>query len=353
MNKHEHGYDPSTDYSRYPTLSPLPEALLAQRPKASMPALRHGSVFQVAEGRSHTAVLLPDGTVYAYGDNQYGQCDVSDWRGVICVAAYANRTVGLFADGTVKTVGQEIPYASNYDTSKWTNIVAVATDGDVYGLLPDGSWMKTDFFDQGPYGNDNCISITSGRGVSFLLADGTLEGSWYTGRDDEIRSWKNIVKVAASQWHIVGLCADGTVKAVCYDYRGDTPVHRDGMYAECHVDAWSNIKDIAVSNVHTVGLCADGTLKATGYNKKGQCNVRHLKNVKAIAVSDHHTVALLSNGKVEAVGDFSGSNRCNVFDWSDVAEIWAARDFTAARRHDGTFLCTDAGIQKRINEACS
>ena len=36
----------------------------------------------IAAGRRHTVGLKSDGTVVAMGDNEYGQCDVSGWRGI-------------------------------------------------------------------------------------------------------------------------------------------------------------------------------------------------------------------------------------------------------------------------------
>jgi alpha-tubulin suppressor-like RCC1 family protein len=36
----------------------------------------------IAAGRRHTVSLKSDGTVMAVGDNKYGQCDVSGWRGI-------------------------------------------------------------------------------------------------------------------------------------------------------------------------------------------------------------------------------------------------------------------------------
>jgi alpha-tubulin suppressor-like RCC1 family protein len=36
----------------------------------------------IAAGRRHTIGLKSDGTVVAVGDNEYGQCDISGWRGI-------------------------------------------------------------------------------------------------------------------------------------------------------------------------------------------------------------------------------------------------------------------------------
>ncbi|WP_420910304.1 RCC1-like domain-containing protein [Neobacillus muris] len=36
----------------------------------------------IAAGRRHAVGLKSDGTVMAVGDNEYGQCEVSSWRGI-------------------------------------------------------------------------------------------------------------------------------------------------------------------------------------------------------------------------------------------------------------------------------
>jgi hypothetical protein len=36
----------------------------------------------IATGCRHTVGLKSDGTVTSVGDNKYGQCDVSGWRGI-------------------------------------------------------------------------------------------------------------------------------------------------------------------------------------------------------------------------------------------------------------------------------
>ena len=53
----------------------------------------------IAAGRRHSVGLKSDGTVTAVGDNQYGQCNVSGWRGIVAIAvgvvipSALNRTV--------------------------------------------------------------------------------------------------------------------------------------------------------------------------------------------------------------------------------------------------------------------
>ena len=54
-----------------------------------------GGVAQVAFGAEHIAVLRCDGTVAATGNNDWGQCDVSDWSRIVKIWAAGNVTLGL------------------------------------------------------------------------------------------------------------------------------------------------------------------------------------------------------------------------------------------------------------------
>lgn len=45
----------------------------------------------ITAGSHHTIGLKSDGTVVAVGDNEYGQCDVSDWRAMKIRAYIASK----------------------------------------------------------------------------------------------------------------------------------------------------------------------------------------------------------------------------------------------------------------------
>lgn len=69
-----------------------------------------------------------DGTVVAVGCNNYGQCNVRDWRNIVAIAAGGSHTTGLKADGTVVAVG-----CNDYgqcDVQDWRDIVAIAVGDD-------------------------------------------------------------------------------------------------------------------------------------------------------------------------------------------------------------------------------
>ena len=74
-----------------------------------------------------------DGTVVAVGDNESGQCDVSDWTDIVAVSVGDYHTIGLKSDGTVVAVGAND--IGQCDVSDWTDIVAVsAGSGCTVGL---------------------------------------------------------------------------------------------------------------------------------------------------------------------------------------------------------------------------
>ena len=64
--------------------------------------------------------LKSDGTVVAVGWTEYGQCDVSNWTGIVAISAGDYHTVGLKSDGTVVAVGNN-DYGK-CDVSGWTDI---------------------------------------------------------------------------------------------------------------------------------------------------------------------------------------------------------------------------------------
>ena len=64
-------------------------------------------VVQASAGGSHTVLVLQDGTVRAFGKNDYGRTDVPELGGVKVVQASAGaaHTVLVLEDGTVRAFG--------------------------------------------------------------------------------------------------------------------------------------------------------------------------------------------------------------------------------------------------------
>jgi len=263
----------------------------------------------VAAGALHTVGVKDDYTVVATGSNDYGQCNVGGWAGIIKVAAGGYHTVGLRSDGTVFATGWNIFGQRN--VGGWTDISQVAAGYyHTVGLKSDGTVVAVgdNSYGQCDVGTRSWTDIirvtTSSEHTVGLRSDGTVVavGNNAYGQCD-VGGWTNIVQVTAGSWHTVGLRSDGTVVAV-----------GDNIYGQCDVRGWTNIVHVAAGYWHTVGLRADGTVVAVGDNPSGQCDVGGWTNIVHVAAGSKHTVGLRSDGTVVAVGwDIFG--QCNVGGW--------------------------------------
>ena len=114
--------------------------------------LEQNDVVSFAEGYFHKAFLKSDGSVVAVGDNDEGQCDVSNWQDIVAIAAGGFHTVGLTSYGTVVATGKNNTNSGNNyrggqcDVLKWKNIVAIAAGSDhTVGLKSDGTVVSTGY----------------------------------------------------------------------------------------------------------------------------------------------------------------------------------------------------------------
>ncbi|PGS27387.1 hypothetical protein COC59_07455 [Bacillus cereus] len=89
-------------------------------PKEEMLKAKRWSKDMIAAGRGHTVALKSDGKVMAVGWNEYGQCNVSNWRDIVAIAAGCAHTVGLKLDGTMVAIGDNT--YGQCDVGSWRNI---------------------------------------------------------------------------------------------------------------------------------------------------------------------------------------------------------------------------------------
>ena len=228
--------------------------------------------YSVSAGYSYSVGLKSDGTVVAVGDNEYGQCDVSDWTDIVAITTGGNHTIGLKSDNTVVAVGYNEDGRCN--VSNWTDIVAVSA-GSSYsvGLKSDGTVVAV--------------------------------GYKYNGECD-VSDWTDIVAVSAGNDYSVGLKADGKVVAVGYNEDG-----------ECDVSDWTDIVAVSAGDSYSVGLKSDGTMVAVGYNEDGECDVSDWTDIVAVSAGSNYTVVLRTDGTVGVVGqNYKGD--CDVSGWKNI-----------------------------------
>jgi len=242
-------------------------------------------IIEVAAGDSHTLGLKPDGTVLAVGRDREGQCKVSEWQDIISVDAGNNHSVGLKSDGTVVAVGENKDGQCN--VSDWSEIVAISADYDhTLGLKSDGTVVaagKDSYGQTDVSGWRDMKAVTIGFANTYgIRSDGTVIGTREDDgiRDQSVPGWRDIVEIAAGREFIVGLRADGTVIA-------------DGMILPGFVYVWQDIISISASSDHVVGLRSNGTVVAGGSNEMGKSDVSEWRNITAISAGKNHTVGLI------------------------------------------------------------
>lgn len=185
---------------------------------------------QVSAGDIHSVALLGDGTVWAWGDNFYGQLGngggddetspilVETLSDIVVLAAGGRHTLALKADGTVWSWG-----------SNQTGQLGTGMD-------------KTDLPAMVP-GLEDVMGVAAGMTFSMILkTDGTV---W---------SWGN---------NAVGQLGDGTTDD------SDTPVRVQNLQA---------VTNLAGGTVHTIARASDGTAWAWGLNSSGQLGDGTLEN---------------------------------------------------------------------------
>ena len=301
------------------------------------------TITAVCEGYLHSLALCADGTLAAWGYNVYGQLGnnsaaasnvpvavdrsgVLAGKTVIAIAAGPFHNLALCADGTVAAWGynnygqlgtgnmltSRVPVLVNPTGAlAGKHVVAVAAGAyHSFALGADGTVAAWGFNDDGELGNG---SQTSSSIPMLVSMPGALAG-------------KPIVALAAGQYHTLALCADGTLVDWGYNNRGQlgsggtvssmVPVVIGGFGAL----AGKPVATIRAGGSHSLALGSDGTLAAWGWNSHGQLGVDGIAQsaiplaiemgqltagapLVQIAVGGNHSVALCANGTLAAWGD--------------------------------------------------
>lgn len=246
-------------------------------------------------GFYHTVARRSNGTVLACGDDSFGQCGVNEWRNVRSVCAGAYHTVALFEDGTVAAVGRNDE--SQCETQDWSNIVSItAGDYATFGLKADGSIECCGYNDY--YMLTDWPKVSAISGGSYALAalreDGDALISHESARSDDLTE---LVDIAVNTGYAAGLKADGSV--VC---------------AAADLSAWRDILAVSASSNMILGLDAEGSVRAVFFHNGTGRDFTAPDNVVAMAAGGTHCVFVRSDGSVAAWGE-NEHGECEVNAW--------------------------------------
>lgn len=248
------------------------------------------NVIDVAAGNNFTAVLKKDGTVWVTGQNNYGQLGqnnttntsnfvqvksengLAHLEGVIAITAVNYHMAALKADGTVVAWGyNNYGQLGNNTTAtaklptrvrRVNNIMDIAAGGNFLILLDsDGTVWATGHNNYGQLGQKN--TTASKIPVKVLNPAGSGEMT-------------NVIKVEAGANHTVLLSDDGKVYSVGYNNNGQLAIGNTTNKTlpveakEVGGAVITNAADIIATGHGTVLLRKDGSVYTAGYNGYGQ-----------------------------------------------------------------------------------
>ena len=282
----------------------------------------------IAVEKEHNLVVLNNGTVKAWGNNQFGQIgdgttddkhtpvEVNSLTNIAAVAAGAYHSLALAIDGKVWAWGK-----------------------NDQGQLGDGT-LSENHVPKQVVGLSNVISIAAGFDYSLALKnDGTVwawgGNMWGTlGDGTYINRWQpvqvtnlsGIVFITAGTEHCMALKNDGTVWSWGWNANGclgdgSTVAKRS---TPAPIPALSGITAIASNgSFHSMVLKNDGTVWTWGDNFYGQLGdgtnvekivptqLASLTNIVAIGTGERHSFAIKADGSLWAWG-WNGNGQLGV-----------------------------------------
>ena len=297
-------------------------------------ALYGKTVVAIAGGVSHSLALCSDGTVAAWGYNHYGSLGDNSTthrfvpvavkttsglsalygKTVVAIAVEGYHSLALCSDGTVVAWGENnfgqlgnntmndspVPVAVNtapgISALYGKKVVAIAA-GSLHSmaLCSDGTVAAWGHNNLGQLG-DGSINADPPNGKAVPVAVNTSSGT-------SALFGKQVVAIAAGGHHSLALCSDGTLAAWGLNAQGqlgDNTQTNHPVPVEVNKDSGvsalygKTVVDIAAGGWDSVALCLDGTVTAWGYNAYGQVGDDTLTNRLApVAVN----TALLSAGE--------------------------------------------------------
>ena len=320
---------------------------------------------RIAAGSYHTAVILDDGSVKVWGKNQNGQLgqgnrtqlgyyasdmgdnltrvDLGTGKTAVAIAAGTEHTAVILNDGSVKAwgfntygqlglghtehmgndAGEMGDDLSAVDLGTGRTAVAIAAGNSITGvILDDGTVKVWGFNSSGALGQEHSNNIGDDPNE---MGDNLLAVDLGTG--------KTAVDIAIGGNHVVVLLNDGTIKAWGYNGNGELGQGRDdNQIGEEAGDMGDNLPTtnlpdgltaigVAAGYNHTIAIFNNGTVGVVGKNNYGQLgqgntvdvgsntsdkmlivDVGTGRTVIAIAGGNEHSAVILDDCKVKAWG---------------------------------------------------
>lgn len=293
-------------------------------------ALAGKTVVAVAMGASHMLALCADGTLVAWGRNNYGQLGNNSsvdsqvpvmvnrsgalaGKRIMAVAAGSNHSLALCSDGTLVTWGDNLyGQLGNSGVDQTSVPVAVDRSGGLVGKTVIG--INARIYNSFAVCADGTV-VGWGSNSSGQLGGVTLSGQSNTPVQVSVSgvlAGRKIVRLATSGSHCLALCADGALAAWGGNsdgqlgnnslVGGSSPV----LVGKSGALAGKTIVDVAAGANHSLALCSDGTIAAWGDNLNSQLgNNTQTDSLIPVAVSMSQLVSGLRFTAVAGGGNSS------------------------------------------------
>lgn len=290
-------------------------------------------VVKIVSGKSHTLILMDDGSVWGFGWNKAGQLGndsekniikpikIKYLNNIIDIAAGDIHSIALRKDDIVLTIGGNFSGQLGNFTNESSDIPMVARE-NISNFLKDVIKISAGWDFSVVLKKDGTV-WTFGENKYGQLGDGTTKNRNYPSpvKGPYGKGYlKDIIDVKAGAFHVIALSKDGTLWVW-----GDNEFGQlgDGTY-ETHyypvkVNSIQNIVKISCGAFHSAAINKKGYLFTWGRNWKGQLgdgtyenkNVpvivrdedgKFLRDIVDVSLGRNHTIALNKNGEVYVWG---------------------------------------------------
>jgi len=319
---------------------------------------------RISAGYTHALVTMPDGTLWAWGENNSGQLGngtrtstgnpgqtfdhtptrVDGMEDVVAVSAGGSHTMAITADGSLWGWGNGLSGQLGAGTTAMrlmpahimNNVAAVsAGTNHTMAIRDNGSLWG--------WGNNS----------SGQLGDGTT-----ANRHSPIRIMNDVIAVSVGNGHAMAIKSDGSLWGWGLNTSGQLG---DGTTVNRHspVKIMDDVIYVSAGSTHTVAIKSDGSLWVWGINNNGQLGDgtttnRHspvwiMDDVVSVSTGSGHTMAIGADGSLwgwgvnrwSEIGDGTWWNQHSPVrimndDTVEISTSTGSNGFTIAARADGS-----------------
>lgn len=269
----------------------------------TMPYVEPGTVFtKLSANTDHSMALAKDGTISIWGNNNTGDCDLSNaMNDVVAVASGRAESIILKKDGSITIWGDPNSPQNAMPQGLPTKYTQIAAGYD-HGLALTKAGAVTAWGDDTegqidvPAGLTGVREILAGAENSAVILKNHTIVVWGddSSGQDEVPSVSNIVAAAIGSVHVLAVESDGTVIGWGDDSSGEIDVPA-GL---------KNVTAVAGGYLFSLALKKDGTVVGWGDDTYGEIDVPPgLSDVIAIAAGDTYSLALKRDGTITGWGD--------------------------------------------------